>query len=123
MQEYNSFKSKNQLVLIYFYCFMSLLPFQFLWNCRETSIINILLCMPSYWDKLMARNFHDASHEGDSERLIQCWKFLLLHFKADSRVRYSVEAFHFLAQVNALFPPYIAHQLINHFLLYNTLYY
>lgn len=61
---------------------------------------------------LMARNFHDASREGDDERLIRCWKFLLLHFKADGRVMYSVEVFHLLAQVNALLPPHMAHHLI-----------
>ena len=54
---------------------------------------------------LLARNFHDASREGDGERLIRCWKFLLLHFKVDGRIKYSVEAFHLLAQVNALLPP------------------
>ena len=52
-----------------------------------------------------------ASREGDGERLIRCWKFLLLHFKADRRVKYSVEAYHLLAQVNALLPPHMAHQL------------
>ena len=60
---------------------------------------------------LMARNFHDASREGDGERLIRCWKFLLLHFKSDGRIKYSVEAFHLLAQVNALLPPHLAHDL------------
>ena len=60
---------------------------------------------------LMARNFHDASRYGDGERLIRCWKFLLLHFKVDGRIKYSVEAFHLLAQVNALLPPHMAHQL------------
>ena len=60
---------------------------------------------------LMARNFHDASRYSDGERLIRCWKFLLLHFKVDGRIKYSVEAFHLLAQVNALLPPHIAHQL------------
>lgn len=61
---------------------------------------------------LLARNFHDASREGDGERLIRCWKFLLLHFKVDGRIKYSVEAFHLLAQVNALLPPHMAHRLI-----------
>ena len=61
---------------------------------------------------LMARNFHDASHYGDGERLIRCWKFLLLHLKVDGRIKYSVEAFHLLAQVNALLPPHMAHQLM-----------
>lgn len=64
---------------------------------------------------LLARNFHDASREGDGERLIRCWKFLLLHFKVDVRMKYSVEAFHLLARVNALLPPpppHMAHWLI-----------
>ena len=60
---------------------------------------------------LMSHNFHDASREGDGDRLLRCWKFLLLHFKADKRVKYSVEALHLLAQVNALLPSYMAHQL------------
>ena len=61
---------------------------------------------------LMARNFHDASREGDGLRTIRCWKFLMLYYKADNRVKYAVEAFHLLAQVNALLPPHMAHQLI-----------
>ncbi len=36
---------------------------------------------------LMARNFHDASRNTDGERTIRCWKFLLLHFKIDGRVK------------------------------------
>lgn len=60
---------------------------------------------------LLARNFHDASREGDGDRTIRCWKFLLLHFKVDGRVKYSVEAFHLLAQINALLPPFMANQL------------
>ena len=31
---------------------------------------------------LLARNFSDATHEGDGEGLIHCWKFFMLHFKA-----------------------------------------
>lgn len=46
----------------------------------------------------------------DGERIICSWTFLL-HFKADGRVKYSVEAFHLLAQVSALLPPHMAHQL------------
>lgn len=61
---------------------------------------------------LFSRNFHDASKEGDGERLIRCWKFLLLHFKVDHRVKYALEAFNLLAQVNCLLPAHKAHQLI-----------
>ena len=61
---------------------------------------------------MLARNFHDASREGDGERLIRCWKFFILHFKVDGRVKYAVEAINLLAQVNGLLPPEMRHQLI-----------
>ena len=61
---------------------------------------------------LMVRNFHDASREGDGLRIMRCWKFLMLYFKVDNRVKYAVEAFHLLAQVNALLPSHMAYQLI-----------
>ena len=59
---------------------------------------------------LMARKFHDASRYNDGERIIRCWK-ILPHFKADGRVKNLVEAFHPLAQVDALLPPHMAQQL------------
>ena len=61
---------------------------------------------------LLARNFSDATHEGDGERLIRCWKFFMLHFKADGRTKYAVEAFNLLAQVNATLTPQMAHRLV-----------
>lgn len=61
---------------------------------------------------MLARNFHDASREGDGERLIRCWKFFMLHFKVNGRVKYAVEAINILAQVNDLLPPAMGHQLI-----------
>ena len=54
---------------------------------------------------LLARNFGDATHEGDGERLIRCWKFFMLHFEADGRTKYAVEAFNLLAQVKASLTP------------------
>ena len=61
---------------------------------------------------LLARTFHDASRESDGNQSIRCWKFFLLHFKVDGRVKYAVEAVNLLAQVNGLLPPGMAHQLI-----------
>ena len=61
---------------------------------------------------LLARNFHDSSKQSDGDRLIRCWKFFLLHFKVDGRVKYAVEAINLLAQVNGLLPPGMGHQLI-----------
>lgn len=40
------------------------------------------------------------------------WKFLLLHFKADHRTKYALEAFHLIAQVEALLTPRVAHELL-----------
>ena len=61
---------------------------------------------------LMARNFSDAIHEGDGERLLRCWKFFMLHFKEDSCSKYAIEAFNLIGQVNATLTPQMAHKLI-----------
>lgn len=47
---------------------------------------------------LMACNFDDASHEGDGERLLCCWKFFLLHFRQDGRHKYALEVFSLLSK-------------------------
>lgn len=61
---------------------------------------------------LMARNFQDSSREGDGERTLRCYKFLLLHFKASSHSKYATEAYHLVTQVKALLSPRRAHQLV-----------
>lgn len=61
---------------------------------------------------LMARNFNDATHEGDGDRLMRCWKFFMLHYKADGRTKYAVEAFNLLAQVQATLTPQMSHRLV-----------
>ena len=61
---------------------------------------------------LMARNFSDATREGDGARLILCWKFFMLHFKSDGRTKYAVEAFNLLAQINATLTPRMAYRLM-----------
>lgn len=61
---------------------------------------------------LMAENFHDAWKEGDGQRLLRCWKFLLIHFREDGRTKYALEAFRLIAHTSALLSPRKAHQLI-----------
>ncbi len=61
---------------------------------------------------LMARNFADATRDGDGPRLVRCWKFLMLHFKADGRTKYAVEAFNLISKVNATLTPQMACRLI-----------
>ena len=55
--------------------------------------------------------FMDAMREGDGERIIRCWKFLLPLFKSSGRTNYSIEAVTLLAQDYFLFSPRMAAQL------------
>lgn len=61
---------------------------------------------------LLYAEFHDSIREGDGLRILRCWKFLLLVFKAGCRKNYSIEAFTLLAQYHILLPERMAHQLI-----------
>jgi len=60
---------------------------------------------------LLWHNFHDATKEGDGNRIIRCWKFNLLAFKASNRKNYSIEALNLLLQVNFLLSPREAAQV------------
>ena len=60
---------------------------------------------------LMYAEFNDAIKEGDGDRVIRCWKFLLLLFKASNRTNYSVEALNLLSQFYILLPPRLAQEL------------
>ena len=55
--------------------------------------------------------FNDAIREGDGERIIRCWRYFLLLYKANGRTNYSVEAFILLAQHDFLLSPRMAMQL------------
>lgn len=54
--------------------------------------------------------FTDAWAEGDGERVIRCWKLLLLHFHASNRTKYALEALMLQFQLITL-PPSLVHQL------------
>ena len=56
-----------------------------------------LLSLGLYW-----YNFLDATREGDGDRIISLWKFLLLAFKASNRTNYSKEAAILLLQCHFL---------------------
>jgi L1 cell adhesion molecule like protein len=60
---------------------------------------------------LLYDNYRDAIKEGDGERVLLCWKYMLLLFKATNRHNYAIEAFHTLADVKLL-PPRLSHQRI-----------
>ena len=59
---------------------------------------------------LLHEEFQDAICEGDGERVLLMWKFLLLVFKASNKVNYSIEAFNILAQYYILLPPRLKQQ-------------
>ena len=56
--------------------------------------------------------YHDAIKEGDGLRVMRCWKYLLLLFKASQKKNYSIEAFQFLCQYYYYLPPRLAQQLL-----------
>ena len=60
---------------------------------------------------LLYAEFDDAIREGDGIRIIRCWKFLFLVFKASNRTNYSIKALTLLAQYYILLPPRQAQQL------------
>ena len=60
---------------------------------------------------LLYMEFSDAIREGDGERIIRCWRYLLLIFKATGRTNYSVEAFTLLAQYHFIFTERMQMQL------------
>ena len=52
-------------------------------------------------DGLLLLEFKDAIREGDGNRILSCWKALLLYFKAYNRTNYSREAFNLISAVYA----------------------
>ena len=62
---------------------------------------------------LLLRNFRDAIKEGDGDRILNCIKMFLLHFKQDGRgsTEYALEALHHLFQGLALRSPREAERL------------
>ena len=56
--------------------------------------------------------FCDAIREGDGERVLRCWKFLLPIFKNAGRKNYSLEGLYFLYQYKFSLPPQQAERLL-----------
>ena len=54
----------------------------------------------------------DAWAEGDGERVFQCWKLMMPHFKASGRHKYALEALRLQFQVKCTLSPRLAHQAI-----------
>lgn len=60
---------------------------------------------------LLYEEFRDAISEADGTRVLRCWKFLLLLFRASHRTNYACEALTLLTQYNMTLPPRMAMQL------------
>lgn len=61
---------------------------------------------------LLHMEFQDGIREGDGEKILRCWRYLLLVFKASRHTNYSVEAFTLLAQYHFTFSERMRKQLI-----------
>ena len=62
---------------------------------------------------LLYKEYTDAIKEGDGERVLQVWKFLLLIFKAGNRKNYAIEALTLLSQHYFFLSPRLAQQLLH----------
>lgn len=63
-------------------------------------------------DGLLLLEFKDAIREGDGNRILQCWKVLLMYYRSANHTNYASEAFHFISQVTATASPRVAAQLL-----------
>ena len=58
------------------------------------------------------REFSDAIREGDGDRVLRCWKYLLLMFHSSGRTNYSIECLNMLRQHFFLLTPRKSEELI-----------
>ena len=64
-------------------------------------------------DGLFLLELRDAIHSGDGLRILRCWKFMLLYFKAYNHHKYTFEAFRLLSLTNGnIATPLVKEQLI-----------
>ena len=52
---------------------------------------------------LFYMEFIDAVREADGERILRCWRYMLVIFKVAGKYKYSIEASNLLAQYHFLF--------------------
>ena len=60
---------------------------------------------------LLYLEFTDAIREGDGSRVLRCWQYFLLVFKATNHPNYAIEAFTLLVQEKFILSPWMALQL------------
>ena len=62
-------------------------------------------------DGLLLLELRDAIHEGDGPRILRCWKFMLLYYKAYQHHKYALEAFRLMALTNGAASPLVKEQI------------
>ena len=62
---------------------------------------------------LLYKEYDDAIKEGDGQRVLQVWRFLLFIFKAGNRKNYAIEALTLLSQYHFFLSPRLAQQLLH----------
>lgn len=79
---------------------------------KQDDMYQYNICLTRYG--LLCMEFYDAIREGDGQRIFRCWKFFLLHFKADERgsTKYALESLYLILQVKALLSPRQAYRLM-----------
>ena len=60
---------------------------------------------------MLVYDFNDARQMGDGDRIIRLYKFLLLHFKAAKKPKYSYQVLRLLGQINCFLSPRLAYEL------------
>ena len=60
---------------------------------------------------MLAYDFTDARQMGDGDRIIRLYKFMLVHFKAANKPKYSYQVLRLLAQVDCFLTPRLAYEL------------
>lgn len=61
---------------------------------------------------LIYSEYSDAIREGDGDRVLRCWKYLLVLFKASGKKNYACETMAFLARYQFVLSPCMGHQLL-----------
>jgi L1 cell adhesion molecule like protein len=61
---------------------------------------------------LLYLEFKDAIREGDGERVLRCWKYFWLFFRATGHTNYCLEAFNTLMQYYYILPPRYAEEML-----------
>ena len=69
--------------------------------------------------EVLAWDLEDAVHEGDGERIVLIWKFLLLLFRQAGKTKYALEAFGLLYNLSISLTARQAYHLM-HNSIYNV---